>query len=596
MEGESIPSLLHETTEYSNLSCRFSIFSGPPPSAALVSAERAAIVRELATFAQKTIDLKMRLNALTPIGRLPHEILAKILVSAVHDFHYPKAYSYETRRPQWIKLAHVCRRWREVALETSRFWRYLRVTRTEVVSELLARSKNTPLDVDLCLHDHATQTVVVLAQQLHRIHKLRLTAPMKVIQTLLQAANDTGSSLALQDVELSNAEYAGSDRPTPFYGQPLPLPPPLIQSSGLVQQLRHLVLKRLRFAWSDAIFCPSLTSLTVSGRFFRNEYHPTIPNLGTFQQFWSTLEGLAPRLEVLDLEEAVPRHVHSANTDPSLPRPLVFPRLRSLKYTGNMLECSVVFCALQLNPGTIVDVNVWEGTGMQPLIKALATHAGRPRPLRSLSIVQDYSSGLTLRGWRSFDTSATPDWQFHLRGSSTRTNILLTIVKDSYSLFTRLEMVLIKGALFDFSSDRPWASLLRSLHRVRVLDVADHPFDDLYKAFLTLSVIGTGAQARSYVPLPSLRMLTLRDCRFRSPNDFLEVEPFDRLVEWAMLRCHYSIPIDRLHLYACRHVQEEDIDTLEEIIPYVVWDGWERPTSPEPDEYDSSDDSMYGFY
>ena len=56
------------------------------------------------------LDLKMALNALTPIGRLPPEVLSEIFQLFVTD------------GGSVHKIMSICQRWREVALQIPKFW------------------------------------------------------------------------------------------------------------------------------------------------------------------------------------------------------------------------------------------------------------------------------------------------------------------------------------------------------------------------------------------------------------------------------------------------------------------------------------------
>ena len=84
-------------------------------------------------------------NALSPIFRLPPEILAAIFVHCAR-FHH-KSLSICTRRPGWVKVSYVCRHWREVALGCPTLWSYHFVVSSRWTEELLARSMEVPLKI-----------------------------------------------------------------------------------------------------------------------------------------------------------------------------------------------------------------------------------------------------------------------------------------------------------------------------------------------------------------------------------------------------------------------------------------------------------------
>jgi hypothetical protein len=88
-------------------------------------------------------------NSLVPISVLPPEILARV-------FHFlvlkelPFTGRERRKKLGWIRVTHVCRHWREVALDNSSLWAKIWAipTNPKWISEMLARAKNAPLDVE----------------------------------------------------------------------------------------------------------------------------------------------------------------------------------------------------------------------------------------------------------------------------------------------------------------------------------------------------------------------------------------------------------------------------------------------------------------
>ena len=89
-----------------------------------------------------------RRNTLVPISILPAEILARI-------FHFnafsPTQPWSPTLRLGWVYVTHVCRRWRQVALDNSMLWTYFLAypTNKDRIAERLSRARNRPLVIDL---------------------------------------------------------------------------------------------------------------------------------------------------------------------------------------------------------------------------------------------------------------------------------------------------------------------------------------------------------------------------------------------------------------------------------------------------------------
>jgi hypothetical protein len=88
-------------------------------------------------------------NSLVPISVLPPEILARV-------FHFlilkelPFTGSGKRKKLGWIRVTHVCRHWRQVALDNSSLWAKIWAIpkNPKWISEMLARAKDAPLDVE----------------------------------------------------------------------------------------------------------------------------------------------------------------------------------------------------------------------------------------------------------------------------------------------------------------------------------------------------------------------------------------------------------------------------------------------------------------
>ncbi|KAI9066399.1 hypothetical protein FKP32DRAFT_1589673 [Trametes sanguinea] len=97
----------------------------PPPNG-----EQTALISQLASLAAEMQETSSRLNALSLPAKLPPEILLEIFLThaaRVQREHLDGLYQDHERSRKarsyfkWILVAHVCRRWREVALSSAEF-------------------------------------------------------------------------------------------------------------------------------------------------------------------------------------------------------------------------------------------------------------------------------------------------------------------------------------------------------------------------------------------------------------------------------------------------------------------------------------------
>ncbi|KAI0060703.1 hypothetical protein BV25DRAFT_1789986, partial [Artomyces pyxidatus] len=103
---------------------------------------------EIYAMREALCNAQMRRNAFAPISIIPPEILARIF--EFHSFDCPPA-SDHNQAPSlgWIASAtHVCRHWREVALDHPHLWgRISFAIGPEWTAEMVLRVKTAPISV-----------------------------------------------------------------------------------------------------------------------------------------------------------------------------------------------------------------------------------------------------------------------------------------------------------------------------------------------------------------------------------------------------------------------------------------------------------------
>lgn len=112
---------------------------------------RQAIDAELKSLEKSALALKLRRNALAPISRLPPETIVIIFSFLSLPRNYVQLLTGDEQdNLAWLPVSHVCRRWREIALNHSRFWSHIDFTALTLagVTEVLFRSKMAPLELE----------------------------------------------------------------------------------------------------------------------------------------------------------------------------------------------------------------------------------------------------------------------------------------------------------------------------------------------------------------------------------------------------------------------------------------------------------------
>ena len=108
--------------------------------------QREAIDAEIKSLEESIRALKYRRNALAPISSLPPEVTTLI-------FSFSRATSSTFtpgKKPDplaWLRVAHVCHQWREIALNQPLFWNHVDFIKLSPAgaAEVLARAKTAPL-------------------------------------------------------------------------------------------------------------------------------------------------------------------------------------------------------------------------------------------------------------------------------------------------------------------------------------------------------------------------------------------------------------------------------------------------------------------
>lgn len=140
--------------------------------------------------------LKSRRNALAPISRLPAEMLSGLFMSRIQE---PSSDSREI-----IPMTHVCRYWRNVALESPLLWsRIPFVQQADLYCELVSRSKEVPLRLTFTTNELPAFATTLVSANVHRIRELLLDVTPSVAKILIQCLNKPAPILQILQLQYS---------------------------------------------------------------------------------------------------------------------------------------------------------------------------------------------------------------------------------------------------------------------------------------------------------------------------------------------------------------------------------------------------------
>ncbi|EIW73992.1 hypothetical protein CONPUDRAFT_147961 [Coniophora puteana RWD-64-598 SS2] len=244
---------------------------------------------EIATHVEVIRKLYTRRNMLSPLCSFPAEVLSEIFTFCV-----PLSDFVRIRSRQLLDLTHVCRRWREIALDFPRLWSSVDVgvLSKQLVLAMLERARESPiiLEVFVAPTDHSRdlgcaddleltndlELLKTVFSRLHQICELSVDFPPSYARTLAEYLSS--STPILQELTLV------AEPPVL-----VPLSQPLPDS---MPRLDVLTLTSCAFPWDSPIY-GRLTQLHLAC--LLDDLSPTP------EELWITLQS-ATSLEVLTVD------------------------------------------------------------------------------------------------------------------------------------------------------------------------------------------------------------------------------------------------------------------------------------------------------
>jgi F-box-like len=112
----------------------------------------------IAALEREIIALKAERNSISPIARLPPEILSRIFIAFAHLGQEPRSVASSSyysatcvRTVQWSVLTEVSQHWRDVALGCPQLWSRIGFHKSGWAQLMLERSKDAPLYIECAL-------------------------------------------------------------------------------------------------------------------------------------------------------------------------------------------------------------------------------------------------------------------------------------------------------------------------------------------------------------------------------------------------------------------------------------------------------------
>jgi hypothetical protein len=333
---------------------------------------RRAIDDELESLEKTARTLKLRRNALAPISRLPPETIAIIFSFLSLPREYLRLLAGDKQEYlAWLRVSHVCHRWREIALNQPRFWSRIDFTTltSAGATEVLSRSKMAPLELEANLSgvhwrgDRVDAFGKQLSSHVSHISRLNITADLADLQTIIEQIASPAPALEWLSLIVDDEGHLRM-------GIPSNVTIPHTFFDGVAPRLSRLQLDHCDISWTSPLFKNlRILDLQMLSQLAR-------PSLG---EWLDAMEQMS-QLDTLVVNYATPRAptVSTPRTPLSEPtRVITHPSLTQLNLAASASDCTFALAHLLLPALIRIRVDVTSELASADDVRALIPYFSR---------------------------------------------------------------------------------------------------------------------------------------------------------------------------------------------------------------------------
>ncbi|KAH9174519.1 hypothetical protein EDB89DRAFT_548512 [Lactarius sanguifluus] len=509
--------------------------------------------------------LRYRRNALAPISSLPTEVVTTIFsflhipvtLSSFKLGEQPK----RSERLAWLRVAHVCRQWRDIALDLPLLWNHVDFTivSSAGAAEILSRAKKVPLYLEArvpCrLWDNTRFSALQEELQNHVLHISHLSISAepfrlhRIFKGLVLPA-PTLELLSLSGEEYTTASGNRAER------EQVVVPDTLFD--GSTPRLSYLELCNCDTSWNSPLLW-GLKHLYIRTPF-------DTPSLS----IWLDALAQMPQLKTLSLHWASPVASHGVD------RTVTLPSLTLFEISSSASDCALALAHLTLPALTSLCLNAesyhWDGSDVHELLPYVARHAHGPQdtqPLQSMWFSRSEMRAKVL-AWTLPDIDVDFPDQFAAFESMPSARVAFSVVGDNWPpglgavVFNLVTRALPLDGIVTLTAQNHTMTPYRHfwhlnaprwpvLQRVYLTPIEEHGFMEL---------LSKDHRGRENPLLPSLTTLILVDAALLERRTL-------RLCDTLMKRVEQGVPLETLDLRKCLATSRV-IELLSEIVVDVL--------------------------
>jgi hypothetical protein len=516
---------------------------------------------EIKSLEESIRALRFRRNALAPVSSLPSEILT-VIFTLLHC-HGPAASSPFTlleEKPDHlpcIRVAHVCRHWREIALNQPLVWSHIDFTTltSAGAAEILTRANAVPLRLEarvpIGLWNDTRFSAFQKQLQAHVSHTSHLDISAEAFHLRKTLEGLVTPAPSLEYLSLSSEEINNRSTKTQVL-----IPDNIFD--GAAPRLSGLVLRNCKLSRESPLF-RGLKHLDIRSPF-------DIPGLSA----WLDMLIEMPQLITLTLHKATPVLPPDASLSSDVERIVALPSVVRLDLSTSAESCGLALAHLNLPALTQLCLTVnycsMEASGVRKILPYVSRHAHRlqTQPLQSMLVRSD-DVGVGMFAWTAPDmiiesinlvsfphAEASAHLAFSFSGGGG--------IWSYIDVFDAAMAILPLDSLVTLISQSPMSALQKEVwfhHAPRwPLLQCVRLSPSAARGFIKMLLEDIGGRESSL--LPSLTKVILVDTELSARRTF-------RLCDALMKRVEQGVPLETLDLRTCIATSRA-VDLLREIV------------------------------